>query len=343
MLVSLGLQHVRTHTQRFFTFHPRLTFFLGPNASGKTNIIEAIYVLALGKSFRAEKETDMVQWGALWAKIRGKTDEYTLDLVIDHHKRFFVNGVPRRQADFVGKFLACLFWPEDVSLVLGSPAIRRDYLNHAIIQVDRNYRISLRVYEKALRQRNKLLVLIHEGKANRDQLTYWNSMLIQHGAYITKQREVFISYLNNASHDDIRGYQIVYDKSVISEERLLQYKDEEVIAKATLVGPHRDDMQLLIRKDRAMVDVASFGSRGEQRLAVLWYKRGELLFLEEKTGIKPVLLLDDIFSELDDVNKQYVFSIIRSYQTIIASADDHILSLCLDQDYELIDLSQDKA
>lgn len=261
-------------------------------------------------------------------------------------KKYLVNGVPRRQIDFVGNLRAVLFWPEHLELVTDSPSIRRKYLDSVLVQVDREYRRNLSSYERGLRQRNRLLDLINEGKAGRGQLLFWNQLLIKAGGYITEKRGEYIHFVNQCPMSNVQ-YQIEYDKSVISESRLEQYKDEEVGAKATLVGPHRDDFEVVMRDERWEMSkknanekfsspitdhpsLSAYGSRGEQRLAVLWMKLAELSYIEKKThslgsgqaGERPVLLLDDIFSELDEGHRRLVVDLIGRQQTILTSADE---------------------
>jgi DNA replication and repair protein RecF len=201
-----------------------------------------------------------------------------------------------------------------------------------LVQVDREYRRNLISYERGLRQRNRLLDLINEGKAHRHQLLFWNQLLIKAGSYITDARAAFINFIN--SYNLLTTpYHLIYDKSVISQARLDQYALEEVGAKATLVGPHRDDIQFKIQdtrvpsKDEKLRDLNKYGSRGEQRLAVLWLKLAEVSFIEEKTGERPILLLDDIFSELDEKHREFVLGIIGKQQTIITTAEEEVLTM----------------
>ena len=251
-------------------------------------------------------------------------------------KKYIVNGVSRRQIDFVGNLLAVLFSPGDLELVTDSPSLRRQYLNAVLVQTDREYRRNVLSYERGIRQRNKLLDLINEGKAGRPQLLFWNQLCIKSGSYITVKRESYIEYVNNTVLDDFH-YRLVYDKSIISESRLEQYKDEEVAAKSTLVGPQRDDIRFEKLEERdnrqktisneSWRDVSRFGSRGEQRLAVLWLKLAELSYIEKETEERPILLLDDIFSELDEQSRNIVLSIINKQQTIITSAEEDVVQL----------------
>jgi DNA replication and repair protein RecF len=270
-------------------------------------------------------------------------------------KRFFVNKVPKRNIDFTGILKTVLFWPNDLELVIDSPSIRRKYLDHVLTQVDREYRRNLISYERGLRQRNKVLQDIFDGRAKRSHLLFWDQLLVNAGTYITEKRSDLLSFINDSDFSLVR-YSTKYDKSIISEARLEQYKNEEISARATLVGPHRDDftvekiinngqeainnkhetrnmrlndssMHRFDESKETSMDVSRFGSRGEQRLAVLWLKLAELTFIEEKTGERPILLLDDIFSELDDESRAIVFSVLPKQQSIITSADESVLTL----------------
>jgi DNA replication and repair protein RecF len=316
-LSDLTLTHFRSYTKHSFTFSPTTTLIVGPNTAGKTNILEALMLLSTGKSFRADSDREMIQWRAEFARVKGAVGDTTSEVLLTSTKKYLVNGIPRRQIDFVGNLRAVLFWPEHLELITDSPSLRRKYLDGVLVQVDREYRRNLLSYERGLRQRNRLLDLINEGKAHHHQLQFWDQLLIKAGGYLTDKREEFIDFINQCPMPNAQC-QIKYDKSVISESRLQQYKDEEVAAKATLVGPHRDDF-LVTKKD---LDLSKYGSRGEQRLAILWLKLAELAYIEQKTGERPLLLLDDIFSELDKKNRLFVMDTIGKQQTIITSTEE---------------------
>ena len=316
MIQDLSLQNFRNYTKRDFQFSGK-TLIVGENGAGKTNVLEAIYLLATGKSFRADRDSELLtyeqQFTILKSQISNNNQISNLQVTITDRKKFEVNGISRRQMDFVGKLTAVLFAPQDLELVTGSPSQRRKYLDFIICQMDREYRRCLISYEKGLRQRNKLLALIRDGLANRTQLYFWDKLLIKNGDYITLKRS---EYLRTLSGD----YTIEYDKSLISEERLKQYEVEEVAAVTTLVGPHRDDFVINYKNK----NISKYGSRGEQRMAVLWLKQGEINYLDGN----PVLLLDDIFSELDSKHRKLVSDLIKNYsgQVIATTADDHLLS-----------------
>jgi len=353
---TLELNTFRSYDKNTFHFSSTVTLIVGANTAGKTNILEAIHCLSLGKSFRAEKESDMVSWGqevshVLSTVYNDKHEETPLELVITTGqvhgekapaKKYIVNGIPRRLVDFVGNIRSVLFSPEDLELVTDSPHERRAYLNTVLVQADSEYRRNLQSFERGLRQRNKLLDLIHDGRASRSQLIFWDQLLISTGSFITEKRQMYIEYVNKIVLDNFH-YKLMYDKSIISESRLLQYKDEEVAAKTTLVGPQRDDFTILkptssdflnrktptdpLEEQDPYHDVARFGSRGEQRLAVLWLKLAELSFIQQETGERPILLLDDIFSELDEKSRDIVLSIIYKQQTVITSAEEDVKEL----------------
>ncbi len=321
-LSDLTLTHFRSYTKRSFAFSPDTTLIIGPNTAGKTNILEAIMLLSMGKSFRADADAEMVQWKAEFGRVKGTGGDTTVEVVLTPTKKFLVNGIPRRQIDFVGNLRAVLFWPEHLELVTDSPSLRRKYLDSVLIQVDREYRRNLLSYERGLRQRNRLLDLINEGKAHRHQLQFWDQLLIKAGGYLTDKRAALIDFINGYHVSGII-YHVAYDKSVISESRLAQYKDEEVAAGSTLVGPHRDDF-LVTKND---LDLSKYGSRGEQRLAILWLKLAELSYIEKEAEERPLLILDDIFSELDVPHRELVLNLLDKQQTIVSSAEEEVVAL----------------
>jgi DNA replication and repair protein RecF len=358
ILSELTLRQFRSYPKVSFRFSPGITLISGVNTAGKTNILEAIFTLATGKSFRADTDREMIRWGeelsAISAQLSDGNEKTKLDLMITtgsvagKHaplKKYLVNGIPRRMIDFVGNIRAVLFWPEHLELVTDSPSLRRRYLDSVLVQTDREYRRNLVSYERGLRQRNKLLDFINEGTASRHQLVFWNQLLIKAGSYITDKRGEYINFVNSYQLSAV-SYQLEYDKSVISEARLEQYKDEEIAAKATLVGPHRDDFLFekyqvsgikyqekkimthdTLTHDTAMSDLSKYGSRGEQRLAILWLKLAEVSYIEKAVGERPILLLDDIFSELDEEHRDLVLDLMKKQQTIVTTAEKDVATL----------------
>jgi DNA replication and repair protein RecF len=336
MITKLRLSSFRNFGSKIVEFSDKVTLIIGPNASGKTNILESIFILSTGRSFKARVEEEMVNYKKDLARVKGLlSNKIILEAIITRglidigaqrpekvtRKKLLVNGVPKRLIDFSGNLKIVLFGPWDMDLVTESPSLRRKFLDNVLSQVDREYRRSVLSYEKGVRQRNKLLFRIREEGISRGQLVFWNQLLIKNGGYITRKREEFIDYINKLHGLNSQNFQLMYDRSVISEGRLEQYKEEEVAAATTLVGPHRDDF---IFKEGER-DLSAYGSRGEQRMGILWLKMAELAFIEEKTGEKPTLLLDDIFSELDHEHRDIVIGLTKNQQTIITTADPHFV------------------
>ncbi len=361
---NIILTDFRNFRNKKLEFSDKVTVIVGDNATGKTNILEAICLLSTGKSFKARLETEMIAYGREISRISGRIhmdNNINLEVVLTNgevqigddpknikkaqRKKLLVNGVNRRLIDFAGNLKVVLFGPWDLDLVTESPSLRRRFLDSVLSQTDREYRRSAMIYEKGLRQRNRLLLRIRDEAVSRGQLMYWDRLLIRHGEYITSKREELIGYVNSQnSQISTINYQLNYDKSVISEGRLKQYEEEEAAAATTLVGPHRDDFVFQVTSDRLMVtskneemknlrneelknpidrNLAVFGSRGEQRMGVLWLKLAELSYIENITSEKPVLLLDDIFSELDHEHRDVVMEIVDKQQTLITTADVH--------------------
>ena len=362
---KIYLKNFRNFEEKLLDLSDAITVIVGPNAAGKTNILESIYLLSTGKSFKAGIEEEMVAYDQEIGMVKGlfvrgswkildkhdkeekvaDKDEMRLEVVLTRgeitigetdkkekvaRKRLKINGVGKRLVDFSGTFKTVLFGPQDLDLVTESPSLRRSYLDSVLSQVDREYRRASLSYNKALRHRNKLLLQIREEGIPRSQLLFWDKLLVKNGNYIARKREEFFDFVNLIEPLKEHSFTLEYDKSAISESRLKQYELEEVAAATTLVGPHRDDFVFFIEaashstKDQRELD--KYGSRGEQRMGVLWLKLAELQFIEKITSEKPTLLLDDIFSELDHEHRDIVGNITNNQQTIITTADEHYIS-----------------
>lgn len=357
---KIQLNNFRSFTDKILEFSPQRNIIVGPNASGKTNILESIFLLSTGKSFHARIEEEMINYtqdlarikGSLVGDVNGSLVGTNLEVVLTRgeisigdmpekttrvaRKKLLVNGLGKRLVDFTGNLKTVLFGPWDLELVTESPSKRRKFLDTVLSQVDHEYRRASLSYDKGLRQRNRLLYRIREEGVSRAQLLFWDKLLIKNGDFISRVREDFIAYVNSTPPLDNQVFKLDYDKSAISEARLEQYAREEVAAATTLVGPHRDDFIFKIKdlksefqKER---DLARYGSRGEQRMGVLWLKLAELNFIEKASGDKSVLLLDDIFSELDHEHRDLVNIASKNQQTIITTADPHFI-----EDFEKVE------
>ena|SRR3989339_1714629 len=331
MVKSINLVNFRNFRKKTIDFSQKVTVIIGPNASGKTNILESLFLLSTGKSFKAQVEEEMIGYNNDLARVEGHELEAILTRGREDwpKKRLLVGGVPKRLIDFAGNFKVVLFGPWDMDLVTGSPSLRRRFLDSTLSQIDREYRRAILSYEKGLRQRNRLLFRIREEGLSRGLLLFWNQLLIKNGNYISSARQNLINFINSLEKCNLK-----YDYSAISEVRLEQYAKEEIASATTLVGPHRDDFIFLQEKR----NMSKYGSRGQQRMEILWLKLAELAFVEERTNEKPTLLLDDIFSELDHDHRKVVFSVIGNQQTIITTADEHFLPKLKTNNLKLINL-----
>lgn len=352
LLKRLTLQNFRNYSKSEFNFGQETSLIVGPNTSGKTNLIEAIFFLSTGKSFRTEKDEQAIKFGENVARVEGLVSDTKLEVVIASgdlgrgvtHKKYMVNGVAKRRIDFMGNLLCVLFSPLDLDMVVGAPGLRRNFLNNVLEATDIDYRRAYLEFTKALRQRNALLEKVKEaGVRNEKQFEYWDMILIQTGNIITQKREKFIEFINT-SKKDIFDFIVLYDKSVISKDRLLQYKNAEAGAGVTLVGPHRDDFSIRMHPNEITsnksesMDIKFFGSRGQQRLVVLQLKILELSFIEKQLGQGPILLLDDIFSELDEKHIELVLAMLGRQQTIITTTHKEFIPKKILESVEIIEL-----
>lgn len=370
MITKVRLTDFRNFHSKVLDFSEKISIIVGPNASGKTNILESLFLLSTGRSFKARLEAEVIRYEQELARVEGaisympnaiRSKDNTaysmkhntkLEAIITKgdngwpRKKLTVNGISRRLIDFAGNFKVVLFGPWDMDLVTESPSIRRKFLDTVLSQVDREYRRSMLSYEKGLRQRNKLLFRIREEGIPRSQLLFWNQLLIKNGDYISAKRQEFIGFVNEQPSLNDQKFNLEYDYSMISEGRLNEYAEEEIAAATTLVGPHRDDFVFEIRNPKSETrNLASYGSRGEQRMGVLWIKMAELDYIERcslvdstpsaqslssltirrSLDFRPTLLLDDIFSELDHEHRDVVIELAKKQQTIITTADKHFL------------------
>ncbi len=364
-LKSLWLQHFRVFPQKTLQFKSQVSVIVAPNATGKSTVLEAIYLLATVKSSRAQRIEEMISFGQELAYVKAKVttdlpnsdsesmgglDELQLGLLLNrgevagrrtHKLHFSINENKRLRADFLGNFLAVSFGPEDMRLIEGSPSRRRAYLDNVLVQVDREYDLALKQYEQTLRRRNKLLSQIKDGEQSSRSLTFWDMSLIKHGELIQLKRRQLTEFMNAEDTQSLQ-FQIKYLPSVITQSRLASHHSAEIATGFTLIGPHKDDFEVLFEWSEigqkksfnpssapnaleltptSLTALNEYGSRGQKRLGVLWLKKSELLFLSARTGVKPVLLLDDIFSELDQENQRKVMQLINQEQVIITTTD----------------------
>jgi len=371
-LHKIYLEHFRLFSNLLLEFKQQVTVFKAPNAKGKSSVIEGIRLLSNGTSFRAHKPDEMIQFGRELGRVRGKVysdissinnnlelaglDELELSVLITRgevngrrtlKQLFSVNDNRKRKRDFSGKLLTIVFRPEDMRLVEGSPSRRRNFLDEILQLTDKNYDFSLDKYTKALRRRNKLLSLIKDNRQSVESLTYWDLTLIKHGELLQKKRRDLISFINS-NVDPPLPMRLEYQPSLISEKRIWNHRQAEIATGFTLIGPHKDDFEILLgvstkkTSTKNYMPIESYGSRGQKRMGVIWLKKAELSYLEEKTGQLPVLLLDDILSELDKENRTRVFQLIGEEQVVITTASEDLINEIISklEEVKVIDLEK---
>ncbi len=337
VIKELKLTNYRNHAKLKLSFDPLINLVIGDNGTGKTNILESIEVLATTKSFRARYDRDLILLNKEYTSIEGILDSDNEDDVIElqitkspltdntSSKKAKINKVSKTLSSF-SHFLKCvMFSPEDIEIVTGTPSQRRRYLDLVLFQVDTKYKKAISGLHATIKRRNKILESIRETGGGREQLPFWNAKLIEYSEYIQQKREMFVSYTNSRLQKNGRhlaryakDITLSYQPNLATSARLEEYCEREIAAKTTLIGPHRDDFHIVQNNG----DMAYFASRGEQRTAVFLIKLAEYTFIENLTGIKPILLLDDIFSELDEAHKESIIAYINEGQTIITSANE---------------------
>lgn len=320
-LKSLKLTNFRNYAHLNLNFDNKPTVLLGNNAVGKSNLLESIYLLSTTKSIRVEKEEELISSGESFSRAEGLVEEKgeTTDLVVilqKANKKVLVNGVGRRVVDFFGLLPAVIFYPQDINMITGSPSLRRWHLDLSLSQVDLEYKKSLTSYEQFLTSRNRVLKRIRERLSKYDELEYWTKELINFGEIVSRKRTLFFQFINEIEHP-LGDFKFAFYPNLLTKERLEQYKISEAAAGTTLIGPHRDDYDFYL-KDRFL---AHFGSRGEQRTATLAFELATLEFMAQVYGKRPILLLDDIFSELDGSHRAKILEIIPKQQTVIAAVE----------------------
>lgn len=333
-VLTLTLLNFRNFSNFRCVFDGKLTVIIGKNGSGKSNILEALSLLAAQKSARVETDLDLVKFGRGEAKIEAEVESQseksvlTINFqVIDEtyvKKAYFIDGIKKRLFDFIEHFCVITFTPLDLDLVVGTPALRRHHLDILLSGLDRDYWRSIGNYNKVVARRNKVLGRILERQSKPAELDFWDESLLSHGSVVSKKRQEFFEYLNfvenPSSHKasvDKKDYSWQLKQSLLSAEKLIRNRERDIAAGVTLSGPHRDDFVFLFGGR----NLEYFGSRGEQRMAVLALKLAELEYVNLKRGGRPVLALDDIFSELDWEHREAVLAVVSKQQTIITAAE----------------------
>lgn len=346
---KIKLTNFRNWEGREFSFSEKVLIY-GPNARGKTNILEAVYLSATTRSFRG-RDTEIITDGQDFMKtevVFEKDREIDIEIIFKGSERtekeFKIMGQKRPAIDFVGEFSAIVFSPEDINLISGTPADKRRYLSFTIGQKDRGYLYDLLNYKKILTQRNELLRRADLGTI-KDEIDIWDKSLAEYGQRIIDKRKDLETYINERIN---KYYQLLSgdDRHVIFEykssapdcklkEGLTVSRDRDIAEKTTTTGPHRDSWDVLI--DGKIAE--GYASRGEYRTLILALKLCERDYFVERDGVAPVILLDDVFSELDHDRRKYLVEAFSDSQLIITTTDLDHLDKSLQEDFQLIDIN----
>ena len=309
-LKNLQLKNFRNYSQLDLELSPQLNIFLGQNAQGKTNILEAIHFLALTRSHRTSHDKELIAWGQKDMSVAGLVEKShgTVPLEVDLTSRGRIAKAnhlkENRLADYIGQLKILMFAPENLELIKGSPSVRRRFLDMELGQIRPVYLYESMRYMRALKERNAYLKF-EPDKIDPDFLAVLDSQLVEHGQKIMSERQIFVDKLAHyaaAIHSQLthgkESLQVLYVQNIAQDfaQELADRHQLDIFRHQTSKGPHRDDLQFLVND----INVADFGSQGQQRTVALSIKLAEIDLIYEETGDYPILLLDDVMSELDN-------------------------------------------
>ena len=330
IIKSLELENFRNYKNLNIVFDKGVNILYGDNAQGKTNILEAIYVSATTKSHKGSKDKEIINFDSEEAHIKTLLDKEGLERRVDMHLRkskskgIAIDKVRiKKAAELLGLLNVVFFSPEDLSIIKDAPAIRRRFMDMELCQLDQSYLYDLNQYNKIINQRNKTLKEIYINNDYRDMLSIYDMQIVSYGKKIINRRAEFIEELNliiNDIHKKLSGNKedmvIKYEPYCNADELESKLKasiDRDIRLKMTNVGPHKDDFTFIANG----IDIRMYGSQGQQRTAALSLKLSEIEIVKKIAKDKPVLLLDDVLSELDSNRQNYLLDSIGDIQTII--------------------------
>lgn len=333
---SLRLKGFRNYKEEIIYFHPDVNVFRGDNGQGKTNILEALYIMSLGKSFRTNKDNEMIMFGEQYCSAKAtyvKEDiERSIEIIISYKGKSLIidDNKAKKSSELIDNVYVVAFTPEDMKIVKDEPERRRRFIDRELCQLRPTYYKNLQRYKKVLAQRNAFL---KQGNINNNMLEVWEKSLASYGSKIIKERKVFIDRLKDISksiHKDITDgkeeLEISYEASILESDkniedeflkRLRKERDKDIYRGITGSGPHRDDIKIEINN----VDARNFGSQGQQRTAALSMKLAEIQMIKDDKGESPALLLDDVLSELDEKRQEYLLKSLSGVQLFITTAE----------------------
>jgi len=326
----LELENFRSWQKIRFKFAPGSTLIVGPNASGKTNILEAIWLLAWLRSFRAKRIGQLINWGQnqmqLRAGVKAAAGEQQLGISLHQDgsapaaKAYLVNGKPQSRRLFLQQFQAVIFRPEDIHLITGSPGRRRQFFDQFLAGMDWQYARAWRRYQRALRQRNKILEQWLRSR-KLGPLDYWDQILASDGRLLQDKRRELLEFINNFWQDKapawLQPFQMSYQFQPLSLAGLTRRRRQDLARGHTSLGPQRDVFIFGHRQfPRHEAHLAYWASRGQQRLAILGLKLAIAAYSYERSGQRPLVLIDDVFSELDEDYGKKLLQLAWKEQTI---------------------------
>lgn len=330
IIKSLELADFRNYETINISFDKGTNILYGDNAQGKTNILEAIYVSATTKSHKGSKDKDIINFNKEEAHIRTYLEKEDVEYRVDMHLRknkskgIAIDGQKiKKAADLLGLLNVVFFSPEDLAIIKNGPSERRRFADMELCQLDNFYLYNLNHYNKIINQRNKLLKDISFNPGLKETLNIWDSQLVSFGSKIIERRKLFTEQLCEIIgdiHNKLSGGKeeliVKYEPDVSIEEfedRMRENQEKDIRYKMTQSGPHRDDFSFIVNG----IDIRKFGSQGQQRTAALSLKLSEIELVKKMTKDTPVLLLDDVLSELDSSRQNYLLNSIGEIQTII--------------------------
>ena len=337
IIKSLELSDYRNYESLNINFDKGTNILYGDNAQGKTNILEAIYLSATTKSHKLSKDKEIIRFDKQEAHIRTYLEKDGVESRVDMHLRsskskgIAIDGIKiKKAAELLGLLNVVFFSPEDLSIIKNGPSDRRRFIDRELCQLDSFYLYNLNNYNKIVNQRNNLLKNLYFNPELKETLSIWDAQLVSYGSKIIERREQFVSQLNDIIQDihcNLSGnkeiLRIKYEPDVIIndyEKILTASRDKDIKLKQTTVGPHRDDISFLVKSEDNKgieIDIRKYGSQGQQRTAALSLKLSEIELVKKITNDTPVLLLDDVLSELDSNRQNYLLNSIGDIQTII--------------------------
>lgn len=330
---NLKIQNFRNYNEQEIELDPNINIFFGENAQGKTNIIEAIFLCSMGKSFRAKKDREMIKIdkenSLIEIEYKKSDRDGKIKIALGNRKNIFINGIKiKKLSELLGNINVVIFTPDDIEILKGGPQNRRRFLDIMISQLRPNYMYTLSLYQKTIEQRNNYLRQIKEQNKDEKLLEIWDEKLVEYASLICKYREEFINKIKNKIkniHKEITNnkeeIKIEYKTECRNKEEymnlLKQRRKLDIIKGYTTKGIHRDDFCIYINEK----ELNTYGSQGQHRTAILSLKISELKVIYDEIGEYPILLLDDFMSELDSNRRKNLINYMKETQVIITCTE----------------------